>query len=60
MCPFLSSRLLKIVPELLTRGFSKKKIFLKISQVSQETQEAQLFYCEICENFRNTYLEEYL
>ena len=34
--------------------FSIKKVFLKISQNSQ------MFSCEYCETFKNTYFEEHL
>ena len=46
------------------KAFYKKKLFLKISQYSglnywKETL-AQVFSCEYCEIFQNTYFEEHM
>ena len=66
--------------EAATGGIFQKKVFTKISQISQEytcfgvsfqkrcrppatllkRDSKQLFSCEICEIFKNTYFEEYL
>ena len=59
--------------EAATGGVLQKKVFTKISQISQETPvlglglqlyyketPTQVFSCEICEIFKNTYFEEYL
>ena len=35
-----------------------KEVPLKISQIPQEKTPTQVFYCEICEVFHNTYFEE--
>ena len=37
-----------------------KEVSLKISQIPQEKTPTQVFYCEICEVFHNTYFEERL
>ena len=57
--------------EAATRGVLWKKVFLKISQISLENTcvevsfnwkdtPAQMFSCEICEVFKNTYFEGHL
>ena len=55
--------------EAATGGVLRKKLFLKISQYSQEScrlatllkeTPIQVFSSEYCEIFKNTYLEEHL
>ena len=39
---------------------SMKKVFLKISQISQENTPAQVFSCEICKIFKNIHFKEHI
>ena len=62
----------RLCPEAATGGVLQKRTFLKISQNSQENTQArvctfiekealaQVFSCEFCEIFNNTYLTEHL
>ena len=64
--------ILKVVGYGSSQGCSVKKVFLKISQISQENtclffnkvaglqNPTQMFSCEICEIFKNTYFEGHL
>ena len=45
---WLSFMLFFIVTEAVSRRGSVKKVFLKISQNSQEKTRAKLFFCEFC------------
>ena len=45
-------------PEVGNRGVLCKKVFLEISQNSQESNCAQVFSCEVCEIFKNTFFTE--
>ena len=47
---WLSFMLFFIVTEAVSRRGSVKKVFLKISQNSQEKTRAKLFFCEFCKN----------
>ena len=59
-----------IFTEAATRGVLQEKVFLGISQNSQENTcdrvsfliklQAQVFFCESCDIFKNTYFTEHL
>ena len=58
-----------LIPEAVAQRCSVKKVFLKISQNSKENTKAfnvinetlaQVFSCEFCELFKNTFLTEHL
>ena len=45
----------RLLTEAVAQRCSVKKLFLEISQNSQENTCAQVFSCEFCENSKNTF-----
>ena len=62
LCFFLSPPIkrIRLVRETVAQSCSVTKVFLEISQNSQENTCAQVFSCEFCEISKNTFVTEQL
>ena len=69
MVNYISGKTVSELPEAVVRRCPVKKVFLKISKNSQENTCArvsfliklgQVFSCEFCEIFKNTFLKKHI